>query len=299
MNIHRLPNEFLLQIFPYLPLKALISARGVDTFWRALVLLADLDPVRRSLLDLYLRTIASPAYMRTRPWVLQNLHPFDREAYSDALLDQHNYVPREFRLWILEWPEKAVVGCAWPGLPDAHCGGQADHIECISGTNLLGRIPPVVHIVQITQPAGDGDEADLVNEDVPGLVTWQLTDESWVWLILDERPSLRGRVYDLRGDEYDKDEEDPPENPEFRCIHSTWIEWQYDVLRDVERMAQFEAEHPEYTQSTPRQPHNYKLGGVPVTEDQWVMSQYDSPDRIWSEAHATGRLSNPSTLDGN
>ncbi|KAJ7137649.1 hypothetical protein C8R46DRAFT_876065, partial [Mycena filopes] len=237
-----LPNELLLQVFPYLPLKALISARGVDTFWRALVLLAELDPVRRSLLDLYLRTIESPAFTRTRPWVLANLHSFDREAYIDALLDQHNYVPREFRLWILEWPARAVVGCAWPGLPSAYCRGEADHIERISGSNLLGRIPPVVHTVQVTQ-RGDGDEeADLLDEDVPGLLTWQLNDDSWVWLILDERPSLRGRVYDLRADIYNQDDEEFPENPDFRCIHSTWIAWQYDVLQRVEKMAQFEVE---------------------------------------------------------
>ncbi|KAJ7154583.1 hypothetical protein C8R46DRAFT_1041611 [Mycena filopes] len=182
------------RIYPHLTLKALISARGVDTFWRALVLLADLDPARRSLLDLYSRTIESPVFLRTRPW----------EGVYRRSPGPEDYVPHEFQLWILEWPAKAVIGCAWPGLPDAFCGDEADHVERIWGINFLGRVPPVVQTVQLTQP-GDGDGSDdLVEEDVPGLVAWQLFDDSWVWVILDERPILRGKVYDIQGTAYDK-----------------------------------------------------------------------------------------------
>jgi len=95
-NFQDLSNEVLLQFFLHYPLKSLIAARGVSSLWRHLVTLAEVSPARRGLLNLYLRIIESPVFHQTRPWLLDNLRPFDREAYVNALLEQHDYLPRGF-----------------------------------------------------------------------------------------------------------------------------------------------------------------------------------------------------------
>ncbi|KAJ7983189.1 hypothetical protein DFH06DRAFT_978220, partial [Mycena polygramma] len=148
-QLQDLSNEVFLQIFPHCPLKSLIAAQGVSQLWRQLVPLADISPARRGLLKLYLEIIESPVFIKTRPWLLENLRPFDREACIHALLDQHDYLPEDFRIWILEWPAKAVIACCWPGLPEKYYGrAEADGVERIRGCNFLGRIPPVVHTVK-------------------------------------------------------------------------------------------------------------------------------------------------------
>ena len=83
------PNEILLQIFSFLPLKSLITGRTVSQEWRRLIPLADINPIRRSFLDFYLNLVNSPIFPQTRPWVLANLQPFDRQQYINDLLNQH------------------------------------------------------------------------------------------------------------------------------------------------------------------------------------------------------------------
>ncbi|KAF8816401.1 hypothetical protein BYT27DRAFT_7025857, partial [Phlegmacium glaucopus] len=91
--------------------QSLIASRGVCKEWRRLVPLADLNPHRRRLLDLFDTIINSSFFLQTRPWTVtgNNLQNFDRQ--------QHNKIPEEFRLWILEWPARVAVRCQWPGLP--------------------------------------------------------------------------------------------------------------------------------------------------------------------------------------
>ncbi|KAJ7512371.1 hypothetical protein B0H11DRAFT_2214177 [Mycena galericulata] len=271
-----LPNELLLRIYPHLSLKALILSRGVNKHWRHLVLLADLNPIRRSLFELYIRTVESPIFLRTRPWVLEHIRPFDRKAYIGALLDQHAYVPEEFCVWILEWPEGAVVGCAWPGLPETYFGDDTtNNLERHrgQGINHLCRVPPLVHTVYLNHRA---DTGDLVDEDVPALLTWQFHDESWIWIILDERPILRGKVYDLEGATCEEEEMDASDQS-FPWIHSGWIAWQSKRLEKLERRAIELDAHPE---------------SGPYL--QWF-TQSDSQDRLWSMEHATGRPTSSSS----
>jgi len=110
-----LPNELLLELFPLLPLKSLIAARGVCLTWRDLVPLSTLSPARRALLDLYYDVIQMPYFLASREDVISALVPFDREAHIKSLEYRLNITfPDEFRLWILEWPSKAVFGMAWP-----------------------------------------------------------------------------------------------------------------------------------------------------------------------------------------
>ncbi|KAJ7166089.1 hypothetical protein C8R46DRAFT_997180 [Mycena filopes] len=192
-------DEILLQIFPNRPLKSIIAARGVCKLWRRLVPHSDIDAVRRKLLNLYYEIIESPAFRQSRTWTEDNLQPFDRQAYIDALLDQHDYLPDDFRIWILEWPAKAVIACCWPGLPYKFWGrNETDDIEQIHGCNFLGRIPPIVHTVKIRQI---GRMEGPVEVDVPAILVWQA--DFMVWLVLEQRPTCSHAVYVLEADSYD------------------------------------------------------------------------------------------------
>ncbi|KAJ7619610.1 hypothetical protein FB45DRAFT_755324, partial [Roridomyces roridus] len=145
-TFHDLPPELVLEVVPHLPLKALIAAEGVCRQWKAFVSIADIYPPRRALLSLYKKIVHDPLFhdLGTRPWLWENLRPFDRQAYLDHILAQHDYIPEDFRLWILEWPEKDVIACAWPGLPAVYCWEDADDVERVAGYNHLGCIEPQV-----------------------------------------------------------------------------------------------------------------------------------------------------------
>lgn len=79
------PNELLLEMFSFLPLKSLIAARGVNREWRSLVQLSDIPPERRALLELYYDIIQTPYFLASRKAVIRSLSPFDRAAYITAL----------------------------------------------------------------------------------------------------------------------------------------------------------------------------------------------------------------------
>ena len=111
--IPHLPTEIVLMIQSFLPLNALIKARGVCRFWRSIIPGSHILPARRALLEFYLRAIRSPAFLATRPRIQAHLKPFDRERLLARLPPS---VPEEFRTWVLEWPARAAVGHIWPGL---------------------------------------------------------------------------------------------------------------------------------------------------------------------------------------
>ncbi|KAJ7499938.1 hypothetical protein FB451DRAFT_1008621, partial [Mycena latifolia] len=179
-----------------LPLKFRIAAHGVSKLWRHLAPLADIISPRRGLLDLYFKIIESPVFERTRPWLLKNLRPFDREAYIAVLLEQHNYLPDDFRIWILEWPAKAVIACCWPGLPAKYYGSlETDDVELIEGCTFLGRVPPVVHTVLFAR----GHSEEPVSVDVPALLTWEDADGKR-WLVLSENYICSYVVYTTESD---------------------------------------------------------------------------------------------------
>ncbi|KAJ3514042.1 hypothetical protein NLJ89_g2600 [Agrocybe chaxingu] len=183
-----LPNELWLHCFTFMTLKTLISSRSVCTTWRRLVPLADLDPTRRRLLELYDKVINSPHFYESRPWTVGHLEPFDRDAYIAALESQYAAIPPDFRLFILEWPGRAAICSSWPGLPLLDC--RTSNIERLKGINFIARRPPQLSAL-IFKDGYPGAEF------VPALLIWRRAG-STTWLVFDERnPELFGRVFVL------------------------------------------------------------------------------------------------------
>lgn len=143
-----LPNELLLPIFAHLPLKSLIVSRCVCRRWRYLVTSADLDPERRRLLTLYLRAIETPSFLVTRSEIIPALKPFDRAQLLGFVRDNGiGVLPKEFRMWIEEWPAKAAIGWIWPGLDWSFYRGESTVCRRRDFANTIGYNPPWIKTV--------------------------------------------------------------------------------------------------------------------------------------------------------
>ncbi|KAJ6600021.1 hypothetical protein DFH09DRAFT_901848 [Mycena vulgaris] len=227
-----IPNEIFLQIFPHLCLKSIIAAHGVSQLWRRLLNASDIDSTRRELWSLYRSFVNSTAFLESHPWTLEHLQSFDRQAYVDALLNQHDHLPHSFLLYLLEWPAKAVISCLWPGLPQCYfdsCDG-ADDIELPRGCNFLSCLPPsvlkrpgnspavhsflppLVHTVTYT---GFDAVGMPVRQDLPAFLVWEEYQMSWLIL---ESSEFEGQVWNLCGSTYSDDDE------EIR-VDANWIEF--------------------------------------------------------------------------
>ncbi|KAJ8495366.1 hypothetical protein ONZ45_g12906 [Pleurotus djamor] len=195
--INILPFELLLATFREFHLTSIIAASGVCQEWRRLLLIANIHPSRRALLDIYLHIIGEPWFLDSRPWVLQNLSEFNRRVYVNTLLQQHDYLPDEFMIWVLEWPAKAVFGGIWPGLP-THIHdlvGPIGPAGWLEGWNLLNFSKPVVWTVNAVNDKVDLDfdldpDANMgfthfINP-LPGIPVVIENDIETVWVLLDK-----------------------------------------------------------------------------------------------------------------
>ncbi|KAJ6600022.1 hypothetical protein DFH09DRAFT_1504513 [Mycena vulgaris] len=260
------PNELLFEIFS----QSLIATRGVCKLWHRLSVHADIDPARRDLLMLYDSFVSSPAYATTREWSLENLRPFDRQAYVDALLDQHNYLPDHFRLWILEWPDWAIIGCVWPGLPPIKCNmdglAVGNYGWVGSGCNTLGH-PPSVYTIEFELLDDAGEEFDM---EYPALLIWQ--DDWSTWLFLDGPPDFRGRIFTFNGQRYCEESTD--------CFGlGNWVEWLTMRLKQAESLLQLRRQ----MRGTSTPPSEY----IPLADQSPVPCvRFREP---WSEKHTNGR----------
>ncbi|KAH9487401.1 hypothetical protein JR316_0001476 [Psilocybe cubensis] len=183
-----LPVEIILHIFSHLELQPYLFSRGVCKEWLRLLPLADIHPARRRLIYLYLKMVNTPDFINTRTWIVDKLLPFDRQAYIDSLLCQYPAIPEEFRIWLLEWPERATIDCTWPGLPFVSCNDIIPSKR--SGVNWMAYKR---HSPQLLAPVYR--QCTPFAKFVPGLLIWRqsgLTD----WLIFDkDEPEVFGRVY--------------------------------------------------------------------------------------------------------
>lgn len=141
--IEELSTELLLEIFAHLSLTSIIQACGACRFWRNCVLEADIHPARRALFDVYLHLLKGDIFIASRQHVIDSLQSFDRVSYIRDLQSQlaaaglPPIIPLAFELYILEWPEKAVFDCFWPGLPFEYA--RTDGQFRRTGWNMLSR----------------------------------------------------------------------------------------------------------------------------------------------------------------
>ncbi|PPQ92217.1 hypothetical protein CVT25_008990 [Psilocybe cyanescens] len=187
-TLQSLPVEILLHMFSFLQLKPYIISHGVCKDWKNLLPLAEIHPTRRRLLALYHKIINTPYFERSLTWSLDNLEPFDRQAYIDSLLSQYPAIPEEFRMWILEWPDRLVIACMWPGIQLADYG--TDNFRRRFGFNWLGyksKSPQLFAVLYKNKTPHA--------KFIPGLLVWRTpTTTDWLIFAEDER-DLFGRVY--------------------------------------------------------------------------------------------------------
>lgn len=110
-----------------------------------------------------MQIVQEPNFLRTRARNLIGLAPFNRQAYLDDLLDKYQewlrdvrgvedpqpIIPGVYMTYILEWPERAIVGRIWPGFKYSldyfdQCLLQRPHISFVElrdGEKGLIKIP--------------------------------------------------------------------------------------------------------------------------------------------------------------
>ncbi|KAJ7219707.1 hypothetical protein B0H12DRAFT_1152628 [Mycena haematopus] len=218
------PELWQIGIFSRLDLVSLIRSRCVDRAWREMVLDADLAPIRRSLYELYLIVIDSKGFLSSRPRVLAQIQPFDREGYIAAVCNQHGFIPLEFEFYILEWPAKSMFGTIWPGLPVDQDSAHWSTGIC-RGINHSATNPPILYRLEVDAEFFDGDESVLDETDsdnfvvFPGLPLWQSRFGDIAWLCCAQTPFLRGSVI------YSSETPSPLEIYEETNYFGSWIEF--------------------------------------------------------------------------
>ena len=92
-----------------------------------------MPPERCELVLFYRKVVKSPAFIWQRSLVSANLKSFDRKAFLGALekecSNEYNEmapIPTDYRMWIMEWPTQAALGCLWPGLRLHGLSGAGD-----------------------------------------------------------------------------------------------------------------------------------------------------------------------------
>ncbi|KAF9554646.1 hypothetical protein CPC08DRAFT_608707, partial [Agrocybe pediades] len=176
-----LPTEITLHIFTFLEVKPYIMSHSVCTEWNHLILLAVIHPIRERMVKLFRRMLAHPDFPKTRPWTLQNLKPFDREAYIRNLQSQYPNIPDEFRLWILEWPAKMAIFCMWPELPMVDINQLS--FQLISGVNWLAYGSPL--LLSFVYRDECEEAMRRRRRFIPALLVWRNACAAQ-WLLFDE-----------------------------------------------------------------------------------------------------------------
>jgi hypothetical protein len=184
-----------------------------------------------------LTIINSPWFLQTRPWVLDNLQPFNREAYVDALLAQYPRLPEAFMLWLLEWPARAIVGGIWPGLPWEH-NQDTDGIQIFWGANWLSPRTVQFSAIMYRIPGCKGQY-----DFIPAILVRSHT--TYTWLILDDDEDerekgtlkLRDKVFALFARETHLCDEMGSSGPDYDTVNADWIAFQRDTWQEVEKRA--------------------------------------------------------------
>lgn len=231
-----LPNELLMEIITWLPLKSLIAAQGVDQHWRRLTSLAGIMPARRVLLNLYLQAIARDDITSLITSMRAHIHAFDRPSYVAALVAKNGGVdlPEEFRTWILEWPA-GVMGWIWPGLNVQALDAAA--VMDTQGVNRLSHLYPYVEEVVIFEKIMDAEGRNPRCEKAHVKALEIYKRHFWSdWLVMSgTRQHMLGTVQSITAHQSMLEGtallEVVGEMERFRC--SGWVEWLSTQLRDT------------------------------------------------------------------
>ncbi|KAJ7619605.1 hypothetical protein FB45DRAFT_1062968 [Roridomyces roridus] len=267
-----------LQVFPHLPLKGLIAAQGVCPRWKEFIAILN-NPLFRDL--------------DSRPWLWENLRPFNRQAYLDHILAQHNYIPEDFRLWILEWPNKAttwslrVEGYNHLGRLDAplykigvelqrichpyHCSdGGWDYrtpLPNLSDFDYLGSDEEDsddssrTEVFRYSPPPGSGpDEVEL-----PALLVWEKNGVRQTFLALSPDSPFAVYFIEFHGTYQDGIDRQ----------YLTWIDWLCSQLRRMHRAA--DSKTPLVPDVPPKEPRE-----DPILYDTWFRSLRNSTP-LWTK----------------
>jgi hypothetical protein len=132
MSIFKLSTELKSMVISLLDLQSLINLRQTCSTWKRVIDDASkldnvLQPARAKLLRLYLDLRTYESFRASRKVIWEDLKSFDRQKWLDGFAadmnrespDRNLVLPEEFATWILEWPERAVIGWVWPGLDGA------------------------------------------------------------------------------------------------------------------------------------------------------------------------------------
>jgi hypothetical protein len=228
--------DILLVLFEFFPLKTLIAAQGVCQQWRTMVPMTRMLPARRALYDLYHTIIKSPQFLASRPIILPDLRPFDREGLVASLERQVSPLPDEFRCWLLEWPSKAVFAWMWPGFDSIFLDPRTTWPHYITpyGQNSLGPEMRPLWIRKIylyyseenpySNELESGEygtdykcfaECDMVG--TRGLAVWDHGQTSSTFIIIDPRqPLLHGTIHTLNGKR---------SYNERSLVARSWVQW--------------------------------------------------------------------------
>ena len=145
-----LPDEVHLAIQSHMTLTTLLTARAVCRLWNSTIPGSHIPSPRLHLLHLYLRLIRSPAFHATRKDTLKRLEPFDRTRALGMLGKGGVDLPDEFRLWLLEWPERAAFGNIWPGLKCQLADGDAETFKTPTRSLLHSRADFIVQQLEVS-----------------------------------------------------------------------------------------------------------------------------------------------------
>lgn len=220
MSLYDLPNELIMELISWLPLKSLIAVQGVNQKWRDLLPLSPLLPARRSLLALYLVAITHhPTLDRRNSY--KDAH-FNRASYLAALTRSNDgeALPEEFRVWVLEWPY-TVMNWFWPG----------HHLELFRPSGLYGtkslsyRRTSLSRTVVRDIAACGNDKLDSERVMVNGLTVWVGEDGSTVQLVTggtNGKEYLKGTMHTFFHLGLERENE----------IVSSWAQWLAGTVHD-------------------------------------------------------------------
>jgi hypothetical protein len=192
-RISELPIELLLDIITHLPLKSLIACMALNHLWRDhLVPAARIDLYRKQYLDLYYDAVHSRDFLLACEKVEPPIE-FNRTewlgAFEELLVKSGGAMPKDFAMYIDEWPAKAILARNWPGVqtvrwpPNSKTNrGIRPHGTC--SIPSVCRIRESQHKLPTVGYFTDNGKAPKIEERVTVLPVWSIgMNHHWMMVV--------------------------------------------------------------------------------------------------------------------